>query len=306
MSAQRVEETRGEIEEIIARYAGGPDGDAVPGLGVGRLTAPMAPMTMVYDPSLCMCIRGSKNMVVGEQRFTQTEDRFLLFCAEMPAIVSIDDASPEKPYTALLIHLDLDVARQIMAEIDIHGIAVRPRMDSCMAYGKVDGDLLDAVLRMVRLIERPFDMPIMRGLVQRELLFRLLSGPSGERLREIVRLGSPSQRIGRAIAWLRSNYAKRLSIERLAAHAGMGVSTLHRHFQEVTTMSPLQYQKQLRLHEARRLMLAEGAEASTSAFQVGYESTTQFNREYRRLFGQPPLRDVRALRRTPSASTSVM
>ncbi|MGH6615240.1 AraC family transcriptional regulator N-terminal domain-containing protein [Sphingomonas sp.] len=268
----------------------------VTGLHVGRLTAPVPPTPLVYDPSLCLCIRGSKHMVVGEQRFTHGEDSFLLFCADMPAIVTIDDASPEKPYTAMLINLDLDLARQVMADIDMNRIEAAPQVETGMAYGRITADLFDAVLRLVRLIERPQDIPIMRDLIQRELLFRLLSGSSGDRLRQIVRLGSPSQRIARAIAWLRSNYAKRLSIEQLADLAGMGISTLHRHFQDVTTMSPLQYQKHLRLHEARRLMLT-GVEASSSAFQVGYESATQFNREYRRLFGAPPLRDVKGLRR---------
>jgi hypothetical protein len=187
-------------------------------------------------------------MVVGEQRFTHDEDSFLLFCADMPAIVTIDEASPEKPYTAMLINLDLDMARQVMADIDMNRIEVAPQVETGMAYGRITADLFDAVLRLVRLIERPQDIPIMRDLIQRELLFRLLSGSSGDRLRQIVRLGSPSQRIARAIGWLRSNYAKRLSIEQLADLAGMGISTLHRHFQEVTTMSPLQYQKHLRLH----------------------------------------------------------
>jgi AraC-like DNA-binding protein len=243
-----------------------------------------------------MCIRGSKRMTVRERHFIQDQDHFLLFAADMPAITAIDHASPEQPYTALLINLDLDIARQLMAQIDLSRVQASPQGETCMAYDRIDIDLFDAVLRLVKLIERPNEAPIMGDLIQRELLFRLLSGSSGDRLRQIVRLGSPSQRIARAIEWLRSNYAKQLSIEQLAEVAGMGVSTLHRHFQEVTTMSPLQYQKHLRLHEARRLMLVEETDASTAAVQVGYESVTQFNREYRRLFGAPPLRDVRALR----------
>ncbi|HEY4202599.1 MAG TPA: AraC family transcriptional regulator [Devosiaceae bacterium] len=293
-----IPETRDEIEAIIARYAlsGGPVETPVRGLRVGRLTAPVPPTSLVHEPSLCLCVRGSKRMTVGERHFAHDQEHFLLFAADMPAIAAIDDASPERPYTALLIHLDLDMARQLMAEIDSSRLAPSPRAGTCMAYGRLDADLLDAVLRLVRLIERPGEIAIMGALIQRELLFRLLSGASGERLRQIVLSGSPSQRIARAIGWLRANYAQRLSIEQLADLAGMGLSTLHRHFQEVTGMSPLQYQKHLRLHEARRLMLAENADAGAAALAVGYESVTQFNREYRRLFGAPPLRDVKALR----------
>ncbi len=306
MPIDRAAGPRQEIENIIARYAssGEPQHTPVLGLHVDRLTAPLAPTCVMYEPSLCMCVRGAKNMTVGDQHFTHQEDSFLLFSAEMPAIVTIDKASPAKPYTALLINLDLDVARQIMAEIDAHWIEAPSQSETCMAYGRISDELLDAVLRLVRLVERRQEIPVMRDLIQREILFRLLIGPVGDRLRQIVRLGSPSQRIARALRWLRSNYAKKLSIADLAAQAGMGISTLHRHFQDVTAMSPLQYQKHLRLHEARRLMLVEDSDASTAAFQVGYESVTQFNREYRRLFGAPPLRDVNALRRADSRAAA--
>lgn len=302
MAMDRKAEARQEIEEIIARYAmrGGPEKTPVSGLYVGRLTAPMPPTSLVYEPSLCMCIRGSKHMIVGEQRFTQNEDSFLLVCVETPAIVAIADASPDKPYTALRIHLDLDIARQMMADLDADRNVTPPQAETGMAFGRITSDLFDAVLRLVKLNEREHEISIMGELIHRELLFRLLTGSSGNRLRQIVRLGSPSQRIARAIGWLRSNYSERLSIKQLAELVGMATSTLHRHFQEVTTMSPLQYQKHLRLHEARRLMIVEGIEASAAALHVGYESATQFNREYRRLFGAPPLRDVKALRRSGS------
>jgi len=144
--------------------------------------------------------------------------------------------------------------------------------------------------------DRPQDIAVMSGLIHREILYRLASGATGNRLRQIVRLGSPSHRVAKAIAWLRTHYTERLRVEQLAEIAGMGVSALHRHFQELTTMSPLQYQKQLRLHDARRLLLTDEAEAATVAIRVGYESVTQFSREYRRLFGAPPTRDIKGLR----------
>jgi len=156
--------------------------------------------------------------------------------------------------------------------------------------------LLDACCRLMDLLNTPQDIPFLSGLIQREIIYRILRGPGGARLRAIATLGDQSQRTAKAIAWVRANYAKPLRVEDLAKIAGMGVSTLHHHFRGLAAMSPLQYQKQLRLHAARERMLMDGLDAASAAFEVGYESASQFNREYRRFFGQPPLRDIRALR----------
>ncbi len=161
-------------------------------------------------------------------------------------------------------------------------------------------EFLGACCRMMDLLENPRDIPFLSGLIEREIVYRILSGPEGARLREIATIGDQSQRTAKVIAWLKTNYAKPFRIEDLAHMAGMGVSTLHHHFRALTAISPLQYQKQLRLQAARARMLAEDVDASTVAFEVGYESASQFNREYSRFFGQPPLRDIRALR-LPSA-----
>jgi AraC-like DNA-binding protein len=232
----------------------------------------------------------------------QDEQMFLLFSADMPSIVSIDRASQSNPYTAILFRLDLDLARAVAGSVDTHLIDIPPQAEAGMAQGRVDDDLLEVILRLVRLIERQQEIPVLAGLVQRELLFRLLVSSSGNRLRHIIMQDSPSHRISRAIRWLRENYAKRTTVDELAEQVGMGVSTLHRHFQEVTTMSPLQYQKSLRLHEARRLMITDHVEAGAAAYRVGYESATQFNREYRRLFGAPPIRDTKALRQVKQSA----
>jgi AraC-like DNA-binding protein len=198
--------------------------------------------------------------------------------------------------------LDLDAARQMIAEIDLHGIDT-VRAQPAIATGPVTPALLDAVARLVALLDKPQDIAILNGLIHREILYRVLTGSAGDRLRQIVRIGSKTNRIARAVTWLRVNFARRLRIKELAEEAGMGISTLHHHFRELTTMSPLQYQKHLRLHEARRLMLSDEIDAGSAALRVGYESATQFNREYRRLFGVPPIRDVKTLRNAKSTRT---
>jgi transcriptional regulator GlxA family with amidase domain len=165
-----------------------------------------------------------------------------------------------------------------------------------MAIGVSSVELLDACLRLVELLDSPQDIPFLGGLIQREIIYRLLRGPQGKNLRAIATLGEQSQRTAKAVAWLRANYSKPLRVEELASVARMGVSTLHHHFRSLTAMSPLQYQKHLRLHVARERMLNEGLDAASAAFEVGYESASQFSREYSRFFGQSPMRDVKAIR----------
>lgn len=288
---------RTELLQMIgaATGRGGIVKPVVPGLSLSWITEPMLPTSYLYGPSLCVCVLGTKQIALGGRVFSHPEGHFLLTAIQMPAIISIEAASPEQPHVGLQVDLDLDLARQVIADIDLNSIET-PAGDACMAVGKLTEPLLDAVVRLLRLADAPQDIPVLAGLLQREILYRVASGPNGNRLRQIVRLGSPSQRIAKAIAWLRKNYAEELRIEQLSAEAGMGVSTLHRHFRQLTTMSPIQYQKHLRLHEARRLLLSEDIDAASAAIRVGYESVSQFNREYRRLFGEPPMRDMKAMK----------
>jgi AraC-like DNA-binding protein len=288
---------RSEIEAIIARHVTTATGyeTPVPGLHVGRLTTPLPPTTHIAEASVCVGVRGARKLILGEAGFVQLEGDYLLSTVGLPTIVTIPDVSEDKPYTALRIDIDLDLARQIMAEIDVDS-APATHSETGLSFGRVDPDFLDAVARLVRLIETPQHVAYMSGLLHREILYRLLTGASGHRLRQIVRFGSQGHRVARATNWLRAHFREPLKIDALARIAGMGVSTLHRHFHELTGMSPLQYQKQLRLHEARRLMLDGNSDVGTAALAVGYESSTQFIREYRRLFGEPPLRDIKALR----------
>jgi len=205
------------------------------------------------------------------------------------------EATEHAPYLSFLLKLEMPVVRELLGREEIP--APEPPSDSPgMITGETTAELLDACCRLVDLLNTPRDIPFLSGLIQREIIYRILRGPEGARLRAIATLGDQSHRTAKAIAWVRSNYAKPLRLDDLAKLAGMGVSTLHHHFRALTAMSPLQYQKQLRLHAARGRMLMDGMDAASAAFEVGYESASQFNREYSRLFGQPPMRDIRTLR----------
>ena len=183
--------------------------------------------------------------------------------------------------------------------VGARGHSEEKTIESLSPLTKVSGvttpDFLNACCRLLDLLDSPEDIPFLSGLIQREIIYRILRGPEGARLRAVATLGDQSHRTAKAVAWITANYAKPLHIEELAQVASMGVSTLHHHFRMLTAMSPLQYQKQLRLQSARSLMLNNGLDAASAAFEVGYESATQFNREYSRFFGQPPMRDVRAV-----------
>jgi AraC-like DNA-binding protein len=213
-------------------------------------------------------------------------------------------ASVKEPILELMLRLDMRLVREILGqqEFALH----EKSTNACgMAVGISSLELLDACTRLVDLLDAPQDIPFLGSLIQREIIYRLLRSPQGQHLRAIATLGEPSHRTAKAVEWLRANYAKPLRVEELATMARMGVSTLHRQFRSLTTMSPLQFQKQLRLHVARERMLHDGMDAASAAFEVGYESASQFNREYSRFFGQPPMRDMRNLRAVGSISTNV-
>jgi AraC-like DNA-binding protein len=193
------------------------------------------------------------------------------------------------------LKLEMSLIRELLSRDEIH-VAEAPADSPAMATGKVTVEFLGACCRLLELLDTPQDIPFLSGLIQREIIYRILRGPEGARLRAIATLGDQSHRTAKAIGWIKANYAKPLLVEDLAHIAGMGLSTLHHHFRALTAMSPLQYQKQLRLQAARGRMLVDGLDAASAAFEVGYESASQFNREYSRLFGQPPMRDIRTLR----------
>ncbi len=268
---------------------------AVPGLLLYRRTEPTFGSCSFQQAAIALIAQGSKQVSVGKDVYVYDESHFLLTSVDLPTVSRVLEASPERPYLALLLRLDLQLTRQLIADFDLETSVQSP---VCRGIGTSPAtrEILSAFARLVELLDRPRDIPFLAGLIQRELLYRLLTTEHGVRLRQIASSGSQGNRVAKAITWLKQNYRRPLRLEELAGNVQMGVSTLHHHFRAVTAMSPLQYQKQLRLHEARRLMLIESLDVGSAAFSVGYESATQFSREYSRLFGQPPMRDVRSLR----------
>lgn len=237
-------------------------------------------------------VQGQKRITLGGKTYLCDGSTFLLSSLDLPVVSQITEASEEVPLLAMLLKLDMAAVRETLNHAEFQsqdGSSDAPGL----AIGKTTVDLLKPCSRLLDLLDSPEDIPFLSGLVQREIVYRLLRGPQGARLRAIATLGDQSHRTAKAIAWLRANYAKPLRVEQLAEVARMGMSTLHHHFRALTAMSPLQYQKQLRLVAAREQMLMAGLDASSAAFQVGYESPSQFNREYKRFFGQPPIRDIK-------------
>jgi AraC-like DNA-binding protein len=270
-------------------------GTAISGLSLSRRDAPTEPMSYMYEPSVCVIVQGVKRVLLGDDTYVLDVHHFLITSVDLPTVVQILHASREQPYLGLILKLDRREMAQLMADSHLPPPRAQPSRRG-MAIGEVTWPLLSACQRLIALLAAPQDIPILAPLIQREILYRLLVGDQGARLRQIASAGSQSQQIAQAIDWLKGHYTLPLRIEDLAAHTHMSPSTFHQHFRALTAMSPLQYQKWLRLNEARRLMLTERLEAATAAFQVGYESPSQFSREYRRVFGAPPVRDITSLR----------
>ncbi len=268
---------------------------AVQGLSLHQRHEPTEPISIMYEPRICMVAQGAKRVLLGDDTYIYDKDHFLIASVDLPTVVQIIKASREEPYLGLVLRLDQREISQLMADSNLP----RPRVHQSsrgMATGEVTLPLLTAFQRLIDLLAEPADIPILLPIIRREIFYRLLVGDQGERLRQMASAGSQSHQIGRAIDWLKGNFAQPLRIDALARQVNMSTSTFHHHFRALTAMSPLQYQKWLRLHEARRLMLAERLNAANAAFQVGYESPSQFSREYGRLFGDSPLRDIMNLR----------
>ena len=291
----RTRELRSELASKIALFIGSSEKliTDIPGLLLSRRTAPTAPVSATYEPSLAVVAQGRKQATLAGTTFIFDESRYLLTSLDLPVICNVIEASEDVPYLCFVLKLEMSVIRELLSREEA---PQAPSDSPAMATGKTTAELLAPCCRLIDLLHTPQDIPFLSGLIQREIIYRILRGPEGARLRAIATLGDQSHRTAKAIAWIRTNYAKPLMVEDLAQIAGMGVSTLHRHFRALTTMSPLQYQKQLRLHAARERMLMDGLDAASAAFEVGYESASQFNREYSRFFGQPPMRDIRTLR----------
>jgi len=290
-------EMRKELASTIAAHAPslGENPTAVPGLSLYRRAKPTACFLATYEPSVTVFVQGRKRVNLGGTVYLCDGSCFLLSSIDVPAESQIIEASEQVPLLSMFLRLDMPTVREVISreELPEPETSVPSRG---LAVGETTVGMVGACSRLIELLETPEDIPFLSHLIQRELVYRILRTPQGERLRAIATTGDLSHRTARAIAWLRVNYAKPLHMEELAAVARMGVSTLHHQFRALTAMSPLQYQKRLRLQTARQRMLMEGMDATSAAYEVGYESVSQFNREYSRVFGLPPIRDIKALR----------
>lgn len=292
-----LESLQSELAVRVAQFArtDGVHDTHIPGLAAIRASAPSQPLPSVYEPSLCFVVQGRKQARLRDETFTYDPLNYLAVSVTLPVVGQITDASLDRPYLCLRLGID----RKLIGELLLQAgptLVQRPTSERGMYVANSDGPMLDALVRLVRLLDRPREAQVLSPLVMREIHYRALCGELGARLRELCIVDSQMQRIARAIDVLRTRYAEAFSVEDLAAIAHMSPSSFHHRFKEVTALSPVQFQKQLRLHEARRLMLTEGLDASAAAHRVGYESASQFSREYRRVFGAPPRREIDALR----------
>ncbi len=289
------------LGESIARWTDNGDRyeTGIPGLALHQRSEPSPPISIMYEPRICVVAQGAKRVLLGDDTYVYDAHHYLITSVDLPTVVQIINASREKPYLGLVLRLDQREISQLMVDSNLP--PPRPQQSSRgMATGAVTQPLITAFQRLIDLLDEQKDIPILAPIIKREIFYRLLVSDQGARLRQMASAGSQSQQIARAIDWLKGNFTQPLRIDDLATQVNMSTSTFHHHFRALTAMSPLQYQKWLRLSEARRLMLAENQDATTAAFQVGYESPSQFSREYSRLFGNSPLRDITSLRQMPN------
>ena len=303
--AQLVQANRNELVGRIAR-AVPEDGAVEPlkGLHLHRSSAPKEPLHSVSIPAFCVIAQGSKEVFLNNERYRYDPSHYLLITAELPLVGHVLDASRERPYLSLRLELDPALVGSVMVEAGDASPQNQARVRA-ISVSSLDADLLDAVVRLVRLLEASVEAPFLAPLITREIVYRLWMGEQGDRLRYIAALGGYTPHIARAIERLQKDFDQPLRVDNIAREFGMSVSGFHHQFKAVTAMSPLQFQKRLRLQEARRLMLGEGLDAASAAYRVGYHDASHFNREYKGLFGLPPMRDMERLRGTARESISL-
>lgn len=296
-AAALLEVRRAALAEAIERFtvSDGIHDTPIDALRFSRLSAPNKPMGGLQEPSLCLIVQGAKRAMLGDEVYAYDASRYLLASVDLPVTGQVTQASPEQPYLCLVLKLPPAEIAALVSEAEAASAPLPPPSRG-IAVSQGDPDLLDAALRLVRLLDAPQDIPLLAPLILREIHYRLLRSEQGGMLRHIGVADSQGHRVAKAIGWLREHYHQPLRIEHIARQVHLSPSALHHHFKAVTAMSPLQYQKQLRLQEARRLMLTEVMDAATAGHRVGYESPSQFSREYSRMFGAPPVRDMGRLR----------
>lgn len=267
---------------------------ALPRVTLIRSSGPTMPMPVIYQPSICVVAQGRKQVVLGDLMHVYDRATFVLASVDLPVIGSVIEATNQAPYLSLQYDLDIAMLGELVLDHDPARDMPPPRAG--LALHEMTAELADACRRLAALLDAPEDIPVLAPLIEREILYRLINSPAAPMMRYIAMRDGSLARISRVIAWIKAHYAEPLLIEELADLAGMSPSSLHTHFKAVTRMSPLQYRAQLRLQEARRLMVAEGAEAAQAGFRVGYNSPSQFSREYARLYGAAPAADAAQVR----------
>lgn len=297
------ETQRKELAALIDKYSSkeGTNETPVPGVFCYKATASDRLIPSVYDPSLCVIAQGHKHVLLNTEAYRYGPAEYLLVSVDLPMIGQVTEASVETPYLCLKINIDLLQLSELLMHL---GNPEPTTTERGLFVGTLDEAASDSILQLARLMDTPADVPVLSPLRMREIYYRLLSSDHGDTIAQFALSGSTTQRISSAIQRIKSNLDQPIRVKELAEHAGMSVSSFHAHFKSVTALSPLQYQKQLRLMEARQLMLTDGLDAASTAYRVGYESPSQFSREYARLFGYPPRKDVRILRQQglPAAS----
>ena len=296
---QAIAERQQDLTTRVARLApvDGTHQSAFPALALNRGSKPTVCMPTVCQPCLGFVVQGRKRALLNDEVFHYDALNYLVVSVTLPMMGQVVEATTDRPFLSLRLELDLDEIARLLLELGDRG-AAPVHADRALFVARMDEPLLDAVLRMVKLLDTPEDIAVLGPAVQREIYYRVLRGELGQRLVDLAERESGNHRIVRAVEWLKQRYAEPLRIEDLADAVHMSPSALHHRFKAVTAMSPLQYQKHLRLHEARRLMFADGIECATAGHRVGYESPSQFSREYRRLFGAPPRVEIARLRDT--------
>lgn len=272
---------------------------ALDGLFLSHAEQPSGILRSIYRTSFCVVLQGSKISLLGEQAWRYTEGQYLIASMDLPVTAQIVEASPKRPYMAFSLAIDPAMVAELAMDLGDEPASVER---DPLVVGQLERSLLDSLIRLFELLDAPRDLPVLAPLIRREIVWRLLTGPKGGSLRQIGLPGGTVARIARVLRWITDHYAEAIRIEDLANMAAMSTASLHRHFKAATTLSPIQFQKQVRLQAARRLLLSEGNEVASAGFAVGYESASQFNRDYRRLFGQPPGRDACAIRHGPTAN----
>jgi AraC-like DNA-binding protein len=283
------------FRDAIARHAleDGTFACAIPGLKLIRCSAPTMPMPVVYEPTACFVAQGRKRATLGASVFHYDPSSYLVASVGLPVMGTVIEASEAHPYMS--IQLDLDAAE--LAELALKYPQPPQNVTAAgLTLNQMNAGLLDAATRLVALLDTPDDIAALAPLAVREILYRLLSGPSGGAIYAITQADSRQSQIARAIVWIRSHFRDGWRIEDLAGIAGMSRSAFHEHFKAMTAMSPLEFRTQLRMQEARRLMVSDGLDAANAGYHVGYDSPSQFSRDYSRLFGAPPARDASRLR----------